>query len=166
MVLGDSILLAIVDKLVIGILILFVGLWLNAKLDKAKGEIALQLEQEKGRIALQVQNAISPFRGAAYAKLWALTEELSPHGPIGLSAEKRSELFDALRKWYYKAGNAMYLSINAADLFLKGLAVLEHADQFEPGKSKSIFSALRTQMKVDLGIYTSADARVQIPKAG
>jgi hypothetical protein len=61
-------------------------------------------------------------------------------------------------------GNAMYLSLDAADLFLKGLAELEHPDQFGPEKVKAIYSHLRTQMKVDLGVYTPSDARVQIPK--
>jgi len=59
----------------------------------------------------------------------------------------------------------MYLSVDAADLFLKGLAVLEHGEQFQPGIAKKIYSALRTQMKVDIGVYTPADARVQIPRA-
>ena len=166
MQLEDAILLAVVDKLFIGVLLLIFGLWINGKLEKTKGEIALQVEKEKGRIALQVQNAVSPFRGTAYARLWSLTEELSPRGPLELSFEERTKLREALREWYYKAGNAMYLSIDSADLFLKGLTALEHADKFEPGTSKSIFSALRTQMKVDLGIYTKDDARTQIPRAG
>jgi len=151
--LPDSILLAIVDKLLIGILILIFGFWLNARLEKLKGQIALQ-------------NAVGPSRGAAYAKLWALTEELSPRGSLELPRDKCMQLFDALRGWYYTAGNAMYLSLDAADLFLRGLKVLEHPDRSEPEIAKKIYSALRTQMKVDLGVYTPADARVQIPRAG
>jgi hypothetical protein len=151
--LSDSILLALVDKFLIGALVLVFGFWLNARLEKLKGQIALQ-------------NAVGPMRGAAYARLWALTEELSPRGPLELSREKYAQLSDALRGWYYTAGNAMYLSLDAADLFLRGLAVLEHPDRSEPGTAKRIYSALRTQMKIDLGVYAPADASVQIPRAG
>jgi hypothetical protein len=151
--LSDSILLAIVDKFLIAALILFFGFWLNTRLEKLKGQIALQ-------------NAVGPARGGAYAKLWALTEELSPRGPLEPPRDKYIQLFEALRGWYYTAGNAMYLSIDAADLFLQGLEVLEHPDRSESGQAKKIYSALRTQMKIDLGVYAPADARVQIPMAG
>lgn len=166
MQLEDAILLAIVDKLFIGVLLVIFGLWINEKLERTKGQITLEVEKEKGEIALRVQNAVSPFRGTAYARLWSLTEELSPRGPLELPPDERVMLREALREWYYKSGNAMYLSIDSADLFLKGLTALEPAQQFEPGIAKTIFSALRTQMKVDLGIYTKDDARTQIPRAG
>ena len=149
----ESIQLAIVDNFLIGILILILGFWFNARLEKLKGQIALQ-------------NAVGPSRGTAYAKLWALTEELSPRGSLELPHDKHMQLYDALRSWYYTAGNAMYLSLDAADLFLRGLQVLEHPDRPEPDMAKRIYSALRTQMKVDLGVYTPADARIQIPRAG
>jgi hypothetical protein len=38
--LGDSILLAIVDKLLVGIVVLIAGLWLNERLEKLKGQLA------------------------------------------------------------------------------------------------------------------------------
>jgi hypothetical protein len=153
--LADSVLLAIVDKLLIGVLILVFGFWLNARLEKLKGQIALQ-------------NAVAPNRGAAYEKLWALTEDLSPRGPLELSRDKCQELLNALRKWYYENGYAMYVSLDAADLVLKGLAVLERSEeeQFEPQEAKRAFSSLRTQLKVDMGVYTPAEANMQIPKAG
>jgi hypothetical protein len=60
----------------------------------------------------------------------------------------------------------MYLSLETAHLLLMGLAALDPSEQFEPRAAKKIYSALRTRTKVDLGVYTPADARVQIPRAG
>jgi hypothetical protein len=82
--LSDNILLAIVDKFLIGILILVFGFWLNARLERLKGQIALK-------------NAVGPSRGTAYAMLWAFTEELSPRNYRELTPEKYPQLLDALR---------------------------------------------------------------------
>jgi hypothetical protein len=76
----------------------------------------------------------------------------------------KTSCFEDLRKWYYDQRNAMYLSLDAADLFLKGLKLLEHADQDSAKDIKDHFSSLRTQLKVDLGVYTKADAKIQIPR--
>jgi len=150
--LPDNVALAIVDKLLIGILVLIIGYWLNQRLETFKGSLAFQ-------------TALAPKRSAAYETLWEKTELLTPRevATLDVSAAKGS-CFEDLRNWYYDKGNAMYLSLDSADLFLRGLKLLECADQVSAEEIKAHFSSLRTQLKVDLGVYTRADAKVQIPR--
>ncbi|QIB65715.1 hypothetical protein [Kineobactrum salinum] len=149
--LPDDIFLAIIDKLLIGVIMLIAAYWLNHRLETFKG-------------ALSFQTALAPERTAAYQMLWEKTEPLTPRevAELDVSTAKGS-CFEDLRDWYYKNGNAMYLSLNAADLFLGGLKLLERTEA-SAEEIKDHFSSLRTQLKVDLGIYTKADAKVQIPR--
>lgn len=149
---SDSLILTIVDKLFVAILVLIVGFWLNHRLEKLKGQLAFQ-------------SALAPQRTASYAALWEKAEALSPRDAASLDAKKTEDLLKQLREWYYEKGGAMYLSLDTADLFLKGLKMLERPEDLRPKEITDSFSALRTQMKVDLGIYSTADAKVQIPKA-
>jgi hypothetical protein len=149
--LSDSVILAIADKLLIGVLVLIVGFWLSQRLETLKAGLAFQ-------------TALAPQRTAAYSALWAMTEPLSPRERSTLSFSQAETLFEQLRTWYYDKGNAMYLSLDAADLFLRGLSALERADQARAKEIRGLFSNLRTQLKVDLGIYSKADAKLQIPR--
>jgi hypothetical protein len=152
--LSESVALAIVDKLLIGVLVLIVGYWLNQRLETFKGSLAFQ-------------TALAPKRTAAYETLWEKTEPLTPRevAALDVSAAK-SSCFEDLRSWYYDKGNAMYLSLDAADLLLGGLKLLERAEQVSATVIKEHFTSLRTQLKVDLGVYTRSDAKVQIPRTG
>jgi hypothetical protein len=148
---GD-ILLVIVDKVLIGVLVLIVGYWLNKRIETLKGSLAFQ-------------TALAPERTGAYKTLWEKTKPFTPREVAELDVNVvKSSCFKDLRDWYYDQGNAMYLSLDAADLFLGGIKLLEHADQGSAKKIKDHFSSLRTQLKVDLGVYTRADAKIQIPR--
>jgi hypothetical protein len=152
--LPDNLALAIADKLLIGVLVLILGYWLNQRLETFKGSLAFQ-------------TALAPKRTAAYEALWEKTAPLTPRdvATLDVRAATGSCLQD-LRSWYYDKGNAMYLSLDAADLFLAGLKLLGRGDQVSAEKIRHHFSSLRTQLKVDLGVYTRADAKVQIPRTG
>ena len=151
MTLSDSIILAIIDKLLIGVIVLTVAYWLNHRLEILKG-------------SLSFQTALAPNRTEAYQTLWEKTERLTPREVRSLDVSTaKGSCFEDLRDWYYKNGNAMYLSLDAADLFLGGLKLLERTD-VSAEEIKNHFSLLRTQLKVDLGVYTKADAKVQIPR--
>jgi hypothetical protein len=149
--LRESILLAIVDKLLIGLVIAALAYFLNRRLEKLKGQIALQ-------------NAAGPARSAAYGKLWRLTEHLTPRDELSLPRERASRLFESLRAWYYADGNAMYLSLDSADLLLNGLLLLDGTGPIDSAKTRKVFSDLRTQLKVDMGIYSARNAKVKIPR--
>ena len=152
MSLEDQIIVSIVDKLLIGVLLLILGFWLNARLEKLKGQIELG-------------KATASFRAAAYGALWEYTEPLSPRGKGDIDAETRKTARENLTKWYYAQGNALYLSLDAADLFLRGLPLLDDESNSKSDVIRSTFSALRTQLKVDIGVYSLKDATVQIPRA-
>lgn len=149
--LPDSIILALVDKLLIGVLILIVAYWLNNRLENLKG-------------SLSFQTALAPQRTAAYQVLWVKTGPLTPRDVKSLDVSAAKDAcFKDLRAWYYEQGNAMYLSLEAADLFLAGLKLLERTE-ISAKEIREHFSSLRTQLKVDLGVYTRADEKVRIPR--
>lgn len=148
--LGDGLLLSIVDKLLIGVLLAIVGYWMSEALERIKGRIALQ-------------NSLAPLRAAAYAKLWAQTQSLTPRGEVDPSPEDCKRSYLQLRAWYYSENGAFYLSHSSTKLFLELLTELENS---APKSSKICASTLRTQMKFDLGIYTKKDSQTSVKSAG
>jgi hypothetical protein len=151
--LPDSIVLSIIDKLLIGVLILIFGYWLNERLEKLKGQINLT-------------NAVAPNRAEAYSKLWKITEPLSPNVEEPLDDQQIQKVRQELSSWYYSDGNAMYLSFEASDLFLKSMPLLGDGATSRWDEIKESFSLLRTQLKVDIGTYTRRQARRQLPTRG
>lgn len=149
--LSDSLLHSLVDNLLIGVLVLIIGYWLKQRLETFKNNLSLQ-------------TALAPKRTEAYETLWHKTKDLTPRklADLDLDVAKSSCIKD-LRNWYYNEGNAMYLSLDSADLLLRGLTLLEH-NEVTAKQIKNHFSSLRTQLKIDLGIYTKSDAQVQIPR--
>ena len=111
-------------------------------------------------------------RAKAYQDLWKMTEPFaySKSESEFPKLEEQKEIKGKLVLWYYNEGNAMYLSLDATDLFLKCKEQLPgDEDEIEQtaikDKSiKEIFSELRTQLKVDTGTYTQKDAQVKLPK--
>ena len=75
--------------------------------------------------------------------------------------ERRNELAVSLRSWYYTDGDGIYLSLSAADLFFKARTHLIEPNA-DAARISQAFSALRTQLKLDVGVYEPRDAKVQI----
>jgi hypothetical protein len=146
----QSVLLTILDKLLIGLLLAIAGYWLNGALERMKGRIALQ-------------NALAPARSAACAKLWGYTQRLTPRGNILPSAEDCERAFTETRAWYYSESGAMHLSHRATRLTLQLLTSLEGRDLEQ---AKTVASALRTQLKLDLGTYSKSEAKRSVQHAG
>ena len=148
--LNDSLLLAIVDKLLIGVVLLIAGVWLNERLELLKGQIGLQ-------------NALAEARAVALGLLWNATQPLTPRGDELPTEEVCKRTFTEIRKWYYSEAGAMNLSFDATNECLGLLKALETADA---KVSKTHATALRTQLKVDVGVYTRAQAKMRLPNAG
>jgi hypothetical protein len=146
----QSLLLTIVDKLLIGLLLLIAGYWLNGAVERMKGRIALQ-------------NALAPARSAAYSRLWGHTQRLTPRGDVLPSAQDCEKAFMETRAWYYSEGGAMHLTHDATKLTLQLLACVERGDSTQ---AKAIASALRTQLKLDLGTYSKSEAKRPVQNAG
>ncbi len=147
---GRHLLGTIADKLLIGIILVIAAFWLNERLEQLKGQIALQ-------------NAIALSRASAFGALWNLIQPLTPRGEHLPMEQDCAGAFSDLRKWYYSESGAMHLSLDATDLCLKLLNALESRDA---KAAKRWSTALRTQLKVDLGLYTVAQAKIQLPRAG
>jgi hypothetical protein len=110
--LHDPLLLTIVDKLLIGILLLIVGLWLNERFEKLKGEFALA-------------TAFAQLRAGAIGALWKLTQPLTPRGGDVPTAKPCKAAFNDVRKCYYSDLGAMHLTFSATDTLLQLLNALE-----------------------------------------
>ena len=140
----EQIWITLLDKgllaIAVGVLVWLGNLWLQR--DKARKDLAV---------------AIAEKRADAYATLWKKTEDLRSTDPPPLDAHKRDELMGELTKLYFKDGGAMYLSHPAASCFLAAKKLLNDSEASDKQIRKA-FSALRTQMKVDLLIYSKAEA--------
>ena len=147
---AQQILILFLDKFFIGLLILAFGYWLNLRLERIKGQIGLS-------------QMMAGNRAKAYEDLWKMTEPFAYSKSEILKRDEQEEIRRKLVSWYYDKGNAMYLSLNATDLFLKGIKLLP-VEQTDQTPIKNIFSELRTQLKVDTGAYTQKDAKVKLPK--
>ena len=102
-----------------------------------------------------------PQRLEALKKLWSLMEPLSPTLSTPIDAEQREQLYIDLRSWYYEEGGGMFLGLKAADLFMKTRESLQTVNTDER-TLRNKFSPLRTQLKVDIGVYTPDEARIEI----
>ena len=151
---NQQLLLTIIDKGLIGIILLIIGFWIKTRIERLKGEEAL-----RRLIVGQIASARSP----AYLELWQLTVKTSPSKTRALSQQEKDDLFDSLTTWYYDKGNAIFLSVAATDLFLKARGMLKESNSSDQ-ETTDAFSKLRTQLKVDMGVYSDQDARTQLPK--
>jgi hypothetical protein len=150
MELGDALLLSLADKLLIGVVLLIAGLWLNERLEVLKGQIGLQ-------------NALAQARADAFGALWKATQPLTPRADELPSAEVCKGTFAEIRKWYYSEAGAMHLSFAATN---ECLGLLKALEQLDGAATKEHASALRTQLKLDIGVYTKPQARKRLPNAG
>ena len=142
----DALLLAIIDKLLIGLVLLIAGLWLNTRLERLKGQISLH-------------NALAQHRAAALGALWNLTQPLTPRNVDPEPTVCKSS-FNDLRRWYYSESGAMHLSYEATDQSL-GLLTALQATTPNCVSIKHLASKLRTQLKVDMGVYTKRQSKIK-----
>ena len=148
----EKLILAVIDKAVLGLLALAVGYWLNRKIERFKGE-------------LELSRTIAADRAKAYRDLWKLTQTLGGTG-------KRQPIDPAVRKsfskelygWYWDQGNALYLSHHAAALLMKSWPKLKNGSDEEV---REHFSSIRTQLKIDCGVISEKEAKLGVmPKDG
>jgi len=143
----QQLIIVVADKLVIGIAIVIVGYIFNRR---------LKAMENKAQTDLQVAAQIAGARLPAYKSLWAHQAMLSPTLDLDLTVQQRKEREDELRTWYYTDGNGIFLSHAATTRYLEAVASLKGE---ETKKIKAAFSDLRTQMKEDMRIYNSEEAK-------
>ena len=134
----------IIDKGLLAIFLLIVGLWINRLLASYES----MLEQKRNTKLI-----IAKSRLPSFTSLWEITEPTSPTRASELSKEERKKLDTALRAWYYKQGNGVFLTNEIRDTYLAARKCWKSDnDESEEEITKS-FSRLRTDLKNEIGIY-------------
>ena len=144
----ETLIITIIDKCLIALVLVWAGYLANKSIEKYKA-------REEFRKTFAV------VRVDAYKQLWSLMDTLSPNKDSEISEAERRALSDLLQTWYYQYGGAIFLSLKAADRFMEAKNSL-----LKPGVSshdlRERFSRLRTELKIDVGVYAPDDRYVQI----
>lgn len=135
--------LIIVDKALIGVLILIVGFWINRKLHEYK----IGLEEGVG-----TRVRIAERRLPSYRKLWEITKPTTKARTTTLSKDDRNGLYSDLWHWYYDEGNGIFLSADTRELYLDARECLLRSQTSEE-EITITFSRLRSKVKKEIGIY-------------
>ena len=135
--------LLLIDKALIGVLILVVGLWINRKLHEYK----IGLEE-----GVSTRVRIAERRLPSYRKLWEITQPTTKARDYDLSMEERKKLYNNLCSWYYESGNGIFLSNKTRELYLNAREELIQENISDDDITK-IFSKLRSEIKSEIGIY-------------
>ncbi|MEE2732123.1 MAG: hypothetical protein VYA55_15000 [Pseudomonadota bacterium] len=146
---SDTLTITIIDKLIIGVFLAWLAFFYGTRLEKYKKDQEFRLKTAASRLN-------------AYLKLWALTESLSLSDSEVLTYEDKERLYSQLRSWYYEDGNGVFLPLETADLFLKAKEKLNPKLEINQKIISDSFSALRTQLKVDIGTYDIKQATKKI----
>jgi hypothetical protein len=132
-----------------------------------EGQIALaygkELEHYKWekQVDIEFKKSVMPPRLEALKRLWSSMEPLSPTATAALSWAERGKLDADLRQWYYANGNGIFLSIEAAAACFDARATLLN-EKVSDREVQEAFSLLRTQIKIDVGVYSPEEAKRQI----
>lgn len=144
----EELLLKIIDTLIIGILVLLVGYRLNRGLERFK-------------IKEEYQRQLAQAKINAYQRLWSLMETVSPAREGEITYDERIDLAERLRSWYYGDGNGLYLPHKTMSAFIESRDALVDKNTASD-EIKKRFSKLRTQMKMDAGVYVQKEAEIPV----
>jgi len=133
----------------LAVLLLVAGYLFNAMLQRSK-------------LRGEGLNKVMPQRMHAYAELWRKLVKAKPKSPDELTAEECQDLYTVLVDWYHKEAYAMYMSWACMRSYFLLRAELEKTE-IDSDEIRKRVSQLRTSMKVDCGVYTSADGRKKLP---
>jgi hypothetical protein len=132
--------------------------------ERLKHEYASELAKTRQELetASQYDLQILVPRLQAYCRLWASTGRLATWPKDQPLAEGLHTLEAELRAWYYKDGHGIYLSFQAAELFLQVLDAIKTATDQEKEAVLQRLSSLRTQLKSDIRVYDPVQAATEL----
>ena len=139
----EKLYLIIIDKALMGVLLLIIGLWINKKLERYK----IGLEESVG-----TRVRIAERRLPSYRQLWEITQPTTKARKADLSMPAREKLYEKLCTWYYQEGNGIFLSNKTRDLYLSAREDLIKESVSNEAITET-FSTLRTEIKNEIGIY-------------
>ena len=132
--------ITLVDKGLLALVALVVAYYFNRMLNKQKARDSM-LE------------AIAEQRIKSYQGLWEISRTAEYSRTDQIPQEARKSMGKKLSDWYYKNGGAMFLSFQATKKYGSAKEILSDPKS-ELREIQDAFSALRTQLKSDLRIYT------------
>jgi len=150
MTFNQQLIITIIDKGLLAIVLAIVGYVFQSLLARQQAQYS-------------IRQALAPMRSTAMKNLWSKTEKVKFSSTQLLTPDDRKSFYDELTKWYYEEGGAMYLSHTAAGLFMIARGKLGDSTVDEE-RVRGAFSELRTQLKVDSGIYTRRAALTPIKR--
>lgn len=145
----EKVYLILLEKGLLAVVLVFVTFLFNWVLQ------AIQLRGETAK------DLISD-RSKAYIELWKGLAEIRPLSNEEVTPEKAQEMEKFLVDWYHNKANALYMSWNTTRKYMLVRQALEE-HPIDSQKIRKRISRLRTQLKVDCGIYTDLEAFLPLP---
>jgi hypothetical protein len=108
--------------------------------------------------------AFSKQRARSLRNLWGKTALFQRLDEIQLSDDWRIEQDEQFTDWYFKQSGALFLSWQATNFYFRAVRTLREGGSKE--SMEKSFSALRTQLKCDVGIYSWLDSRRKLEDPG
>jgi hypothetical protein len=132
--------------------------------DQLTTQSTFRVEGLKSELSQKVQMAleVARWRQSTYVSLWSMMEIVSIDHPIELTPAIRCQLANDLTSFYYKDGHALYLSAASTKHFLTARNLLRSKGNVSDAMIREEFSGLRTQMKVDLAVYSPDELYKQL----
>jgi hypothetical protein len=118
------------------------------------------LQERKSRDELV--RALADQRAASLCKLWEITtlpaEVTALEDSMVTPSEVRERLDRSVLDWYTKQAGALFLSWNSTQLLFR-LLDLMRSEQATKKQLESAVSSLRSQLKLDCGVYSRSEAK-------
>ena len=146
----QQIYITLLDKGLLALLLLIAGFGLN-----------FILQSRKSRDETIRELAVA--RAEAFKALWSLMSQIKPSETADTSKNTVADTERKLTKWYHEDGGALYASWQTTRAVLLALDTLRNPE-VSPDDVRIAVSRVRTQLKKDIGVYTSLDAWRQLPK--
>jgi hypothetical protein len=147
---NSEVLIILFEKGLLALVVLFAGFLFNWILQTYK-------------LKREAANQIASDRSKAYLELWKALAAIRPRSDEVISKEKKDEIEKVLVDWYHTEAFALYMSWGTARKYMLLRKALDEKP-INSDKVRKRVSRLRTQLKVDCGIYSGLEAILPLPK--
>ena len=123
----------------------------------------LNMVLQRSRLRGEATNQIAADRSMAYIELWKLLSAVRPRDDEIISPGRVAQIESVLYDWYHTEAYALYMSWRTTKRYMQLRKTLQ-LTPIDSDKIRKGVSSLRTQLKVDCGVYSSFDALRQLPR--
>jgi hypothetical protein len=149
----------------------------NSAIESIKGSIAIDVASSTESLKAVIATYLATFQSSlteavqfktgillprieAYKSLWAMTYVVRPTRKDLIADFEKTKLGEDMTAWYYNAGNGIFLSTEAGELWRTARSSLSNLD--DDKIIKDAFSDLRTQLKIDIRVYGEVEAEKEL----